>query len=253
MEVVIRHTAAEVAEVAADILAGYIRPGGVLGVATGSTPIATYHELIARHGRGELSAEGVEFFALDEYVGLDHDHPQSYYRTLRDELIDPLEVAPEHLHVPDGMADPHTAGAAYEEQILAAGGIDCQLLGVGVNGHIGFNEPTSSLNSVTRLKILHPQTVKDNARFFDSAEEVPRRVLTQGLGTIQRAGRLLLIAIGTNKADAVAKLVEGPLSAACPASILQWHPHATVVVDEEAAAGLVNREYYEFAEANKPE
>lgn len=248
MEVIIRKTAAEVATVAADILGQYFRPGGVIGVATGSTPLATYAAIIARAQVGILDASEVEFFALDEYVGLGHDHPQSYYRTLRTELIDPLGVEPRRLHVPDASQ----AGERYEAEILAAGGIDCQLLGVGTNGHIGFNEPGSSLNSVTRWKTLHPQTVADNARFFSSADAVPRHVITQGLGTIQRAGHLLLIATGDAKRNAVAGLVEGPLSAACPASIMQWHRHATVVVDGAAAAGLKNREYYEFAEANKP-
>lgn len=247
MEVIIRDSAAEVATVAADILGGYFRPGGVIGVATGSTPLATYAEIIARARAGRLKTRGVEFFALDEYVGLGRDHPQSYYQTLRCELIDPLGVEPARLHVPDAAA-----AERYEDAIAAAGGIDCQLLGVGKNGHIGFNEPGSSLNSLTRWKTLHPQTVADNSRFFASAEEVPRHVVTQGLGTIQRAGHLLLLATGANKQDAVAGLVEGPLSAACPASILQWHRHATVVVDAAAAAGLRNREYYEFAEANKP-
>ncbi|MEX3506887.1 MULTISPECIES: glucosamine-6-phosphate deaminase [unclassified Corynebacterium] len=247
MEVIIRKTAAEVATAAADILSGYFRPGGVIGVATGSTPLATYAELIARARAGRLETSEVEFFALDEYVGLGHDHPQSYYQTLRTELIDPLGVEPARLHVPDAAA-----AERYEDEIAAAAGIDCQLLGVGQNGHIGFNEPGSSLNSLTRWKTLHPQTVADNSRFFASADEVPRHVVTQGLGTIQRAGHLLLIATGANKQDAVAGLVEGPLSAACPASILQWHRHATVVVDAAAASGLRNREYYEFAEANKP-
>lgn len=252
MQVIIRDTEEEVARAAADIYGGYVKPGAVLGVATGSTPLATYRELIRRHENGDLDFADTQMFALDEYAGLPREHEQSYYYTIRHEFSDHLNIAVEDVHVPDGTADDLVqAGKDYDAAIEKAGGIDIQLLGIGSNGHIGFNEPGSSLNSATRPMALHPQTIKDNSRFFDSVEEVPRRCITQGLGTIQRAGHLLLLATGEKKADAVAKLVEGPLSASCPASILQWHPKATVIVDAPAAAKLHNREYYAAAENNE--
>ena len=248
MQVIIRGSEDEVARAAADVFSSYVRPGAVLGVATGSTPVGTYRELIRRHRAGDLSFAGTQMFALDEYAGLSRDHPQSYAQTIRREFASDVDIADSDVHVPDGAAaDLVQASREYEEDIDKAGGIDIQLLGVGTNGHIGFNEPRSSLNSRTRPMPLHPQTIADNARFFDSADEVPRRCITQGLGTIQRAGHLLLLATGEKKADAVARLVEGPVSASCPASVLQLHPTATVIVDDAAAAQLVHRDYYAVA------
>lgn len=252
MEILICPTARDVARKAADILAEYAQRGATLGLATGSTPLATYQELIRRHREEGLSFSRCTAFLLDEYVGLDPSHEQSYYCTIRREFTEHVDIPDSRVHSPNGL-DPQHAGPAYDAAIEAAGGIDIQLLGVGTNGHVGFNEPGSSLNSGTRLKTLHPQTVHDNARFFGGSEEdVPHHVMTQGLGTIGRAGHLLLLATGAGKANAVAALAEGPLSAQCPASILQWHPHATVVVDEPAAAKLSNLVYYRYAEDHKP-
>lgn len=250
MDVLIRPTA-EVATTAADILAGYIRRGATLGLATGSTPTPTYRELIRRHAEEGLSFSGCRAFLLDEYYGLPRDHEQSYYATIRRDLTAHVDIDDALVASPDGTNPDFAAAAAdYEERIAQAGGVDVQLLGVGTNGHVAFNEPGSSLASRTRLTTLHPQTVKDNARFFGSADDVPRHVLTQGLGTILEAGHLLLLATGHAKADAVQRLVEGPVSASCPASILQLHPNATVVVDEEAADDLDNAEYYRFIDDN---
>lgn len=247
MEIIIVDTPADVAKVAADYLGHYANKGSNIGVATGSTPLATYQELIRRYQAGKVTFKDCSFFALDEYVGLPIEHEQSYYHVIHNEISDHVDIDPANVHLPDGLAaDIPAACAEYERMIVDAGGIDIQLLGIGSNGHIGFNEPSSSLNSLTRIKTLHPQTVKDNSRFFDSPEEVPYHVLTQGLGTISRARHLLLLATGAGKAHAVAAAVEGPVSASCPASILQMHPQATVVVDSEAAAELKNREYYEF-------
>ncbi|VEH82166.1 glucosamine-6-phosphate isomerase [Corynebacterium kutscheri] len=251
MEIIIRDTPADVAKQAADILEHYIRRGATLGLATGSTPVATYQELIRRHREQDLSFADCQAFLLDEYVGLPKDHEQSYYATIRRELTNHVDIADDHVHSPEGY-DPNPEEAAQRYEKALHTGVDIQILGIGTNGHIGFNEPSSSLSSRTRVKTLHPQTVADNARFFDSANEVPRHVLTQGLGTIMRAGHLLLLATGSAKAQAVRDLVEGPLSAHCPASILQWHEKATVVVDRQAAELLKNREYYEYAFANKP-
>lgn len=254
MELLIRETAADVAVAAADVLAAHARRGATLGLATGSTPVATYRELIRRHEAGDLSFVDCRAFLLDEYVGLPREHEQSYHSTIRREFTSHIDIADDAVHSPDGTdPDPAAAAARYEEAIIDAGGVDIQLLGVGTNGHIGFNEPGSSLASRTRLKTLHPQTVADNARFFDSADEVPIHVLTQGLGTIRRAGHLLLLATGSGKADAVRRLVEGPVSAFCPASVLQLHEFATVIVDEDAGADLEYKEYYRFAELRKPE
>lgn len=254
MDILIRNNASDVATTAADILARYARAHATIGVATGSTPLATYRELIRRHQAGELSFAGCRMFALDEYVGLDYSHPESYHAVIHRELTDQLDIDPTNVHVPDAAAeDLQQACRDYEAAIEDAGGIDIQLLGIGGNGHIGFNEPGSSFDSLTRLKTLHPATVRDNARFFDSPDEVPVHVLTQGLGTIRRAGHLLLLATGQAKADAIAAALEGPLSASVPASLVQLHRQATIVVDEAAASGLKNVEYYRFVDENRPE
>lgn len=252
MEVIIRPDAEQVAQVAADIFERYIRTGATLGLATGSTPLALYRELIRRHEQEDLSFQGCRAFLLDEYVGLPREHEQSYYQTIRRELTNHVDFSGPILS-PDGLAERlDHAGKEYDAAIARAGGIDIQLLGIGTDGHIGFNEPGSSLQSGTRLKTLHPQTVRDNARFFGSADEVPHHVLTQGLGTISRARHLVLLATGSGKAEAVRATVEGPLSAMCPASILQWHTHATVIIDEAAASSLEHADYYRFAYENKP-
>ncbi len=253
MEILIRPTPEEVAVTAADILSAHIKRGAVLGLATGSTPLATYRQLIARHRAGELSFAGCRAFLLDEYVGLAPEHEQSYHYTIRNEFTAHIDIDDAAVHSPDG-ADPRPWEAAerYERAIIDAGGVDVQLLGIGTNGHIGFNEPAGSLNSTTHMETLHQQTVVDNSRFFDSEDEVPTHALTQGLATIRRARHLVLLATGLGKAEAVAKLAEGPLSASCPASSLQLHPQATVVVDEEAASHLVEKEYYRYIEAHRP-
>lgn len=254
MEVIIKPDAAAVAQLAADIFEDYVRKESVvLGLATGSTPLAMYKELIRRHNEEGLSFAHTRAFLLDEYIGLPHDHSQSYYRTIRDEFTDHIDIDDAVVQSPDGLAeDPVAAGAAYDAAIKEAGGIDIQLLGIGTDGHIGFNEPGSSLVSRTRMKTLHPQTIKDNARFFASESDVPIHVLTQGLGTISEAGHLLLLATGEGKAEAIAATVEGPVAAFCPASVLQLHPHATVLIDEAAASKLQFAEYYHYAYDHKP-
>lgn len=254
MEILIRPNAEEVGNLGADIIAPYAQRGATLGLATGSTPLTTYRELIRRYQAGELSFAQCRAFLLDEYIGLPREHEQSYYATIRREFTSHVDIEDSRVESPDGITErADRAGQLYDAAIDSAGGVDIQLLGVGTDGHIGFNEPGSSLASVTRIKTLHSTTIADNARFFDSADEVPRHVLTQGLGTISRARHLLLLATGEKKAEAVAALAEGPVSAMCPASVLQLHPHATVVVDEAAASRLKHAEYYRFAEQEKPE
>lgn len=227
------------------------RPDAVLGLATGSSPLPVYAALAER--RAETDFSSVRGFALDEYVGLPESHPASYHSVIHDEVTTRIGLDPGNVRVPDGnAADLASAAAAYEAAIVAAGGVDLQLLGIGTDGHIGFNEPTSSLRSRTRIKTLTPQTRADNARFFDTADQVPMHCVTQGLATILDARHLVLLAWGAGKAEAVASAVEGPLSAMCPASVLQLHRHATVVVDEAAASLLTLTEYYRHTFANKP-
>ncbi|GAB2644437.1 glucosamine-6-phosphate deaminase [Gordonia jinhuaensis] len=238
--------------VLADIITDVVRSGpATLGLATGSSPVATYRELIRRHTDEGLSFADVRAVLLDEYVGLGPDHPQSYARFIREHLTDAIDIA--EVYSPEGLSrDPDAAAASYDELIGKVGPVDVQILGIGANGHIGFNEPTSSLSSRTRVKTLTEQTRADNARFFDDRAEVPYHVITQGLGTIGEARRLALVATGVGKAAAVAAAVEGPLSAMCPASVLQWHRTATVIVDEAAASRLTNSDYYRYVYAHKP-
>ncbi len=255
MEVVPLPSAEEVAALAADVIEALIRarPSCVLGLATGSSPVATYVELVARHRAGTgPSYDDLQAFLLDEYVGLPPGHPQSYRATIARELTDDLGLPADRVHGPD-PTDVPTAGAAYEAQLAEAGGVDLQVLGIGSDGHLAFNEPGSSLSSTTRIKTLTEQTRRDNARFFGSLDDVPHHVLTQGLGTILRARHLLFLATGEGKAAAVAAALEGPLTASCPASILQLHPHATVLLDPGAASGLERGDYYREVYAAKPD
>ncbi|WP_435770907.1 glucosamine-6-phosphate deaminase [Nocardioides sp. SYSU DS0651] len=257
MEVVPFGTADAVAALAADTIEAAVRarPEAVLGLATGSTPLPTYRELIRRHRAGTgPSYDRVRCFTLDEYVGLPAGHRESYRATIARELTDPLGIAADRVQGPDPSPDGlPTAGARYEQALAAAGGVDVQLLGIGSDGHLAFNEPGSSLASLTRIKTLTDQTRRDNARFFGSVDEVPRHVLTQGLGTILQARHLLLLATGSAKAAALAAAVEGPLTASCPASVLQLHPHVSVLVDDDAAGRLRRRDHYREVYAAKPE
>ncbi|MCA4134923.1 glucosamine-6-phosphate deaminase [Arthrobacter sp. M4] len=254
MEIVIREDSDHVARTVADIIEGYVRRGpAVLGLATGSTPLASYKELIRRHREEGLSYSEAQAFLLDEYVGLPVEHPESYHSVIRREFTDHVDLDPSSIHSPGGAAPDLAAEAIrYDRSIASAGGVDVQILGIGTDGHVGFNEPMSSLSSRTRVKTLTEQTRQDNARFFDSLDDVPHHVLTQGLGTITDARHLLLIGLGEAKADAIAAAVEGPLAAACPASVLQLHPHVTVVVDEAAASRLKFADYYRHTLDNKP-
>jgi glucosamine-6-phosphate deaminase len=229
------------------------RPTAVLGLATGSSPVAVYRDLARRHANGELSLAAARAFLLDEYVGLPPDHPQRYREVVARELERHVDLAPGAVAGPDVAAtDLLAACRAYEDALATAGGVDLQLLGIGADGHIGFNEPGSSLASRTRIKTLTDRTRRDNARFFASVDEVPRHVVTQGVGTILQARHLVLLAFGAVKAEAVARAVEGPVTAMVPGSALQLHPHATVVVDEPAAADLTLAGYYRETWAHKP-
>jgi glucosamine-6-phosphate deaminase len=205
------------------------------------------------HARGELDFSEVITFNVDEYVGLAPGHPQSYAHFMREHFFSRINIAHWRTHIPDGLARDIPAHCeAYEIAIQEAGGIDLQLLGLGSDGHIGFNEPSSSLGSRTRLKTLTEQTIRDTARFFASPEEVPHHVITMGVGTILDARRCLVLAFGDAKAAAVAAMVEGPVTASVPASALQFHPSCTLLVDEAAAAKLKRADYYRWVYANKP-
>ena len=252
MEVVPLDDAEQVARVAADVIASVVRrrPDAVLGVATGGTPQRTYAELARRCRDGELSLAGVSMFLLDEYVGLPPGHPAGYLATILREVAEPCGVPAERVHGPDPDRLPESADD-YERQIADAGGVDLQLLGIGTDGHLGFNEPGSSLASRTRLKTLTATTRADNAAYFPDGD-VPGHVVTQGLGTILSARHLLLLATGGAKAEAVAAAVEGPVSASCPGSVLQLHPRATVVLDPAAASRLQRLDYYREVYTGKP-
>ena len=255
MEVVILNGSKHIAKLAADAVEDLLRrrPDAVLGLATGSSPLPVYDELAARHERDGLDFSRASGFALDEYVGLPPGHPESYREVVRREFTNRVNIRPENVHGPDGAAaDIPAACRAYEEAIAAAGGVDLQLLGVGTDGHIAFNEPGSSFASRTRIKSLIEQTRRDNARFFSSLADVPHHVLTQGLGTIMEARHVILLATGAQKAQAVREFVEGPVAAICPASILQFHPHATVLLDEAAASALKLADFYRHTYDNKP-
>lgn len=256
MEVIIQKNAEAASLIAARIVARLVRekPNAVLGLATGSTPLGLYRELARMHRDEGLDFSAVTTFNLDEYVGLDPSHPASYNAFMHENLFDHINIAGSSIHIPDGMTRDIPAHCrAYEQSIKAAGGIDLQVLGIGSDGHIGFNEPTSSLASRTRIKTLTEQTRRDNARFFAGIEEVPYHVITMGVGTVLDSRTCLMLAFGAGKADAVAAMVEGPVSAMVPATALQMHPHAHVILDPAAAAKLHKMEYYGYVYDNKPE
>lgn len=255
MEVVILPGKDQIGSLAADAVQELLlrKPDAVLGLATGSSPLPIYNELALRHERGALDFAKARGFALDEYVGLEPGHPQSYREVIHREFTDRVNISVENVLTPDGSVQDIPASCqAYEDAIREAGGIDLQILGVGTDGHIGFNEPGSSLASRTRIKTLIEQTRRDNARFFGSIGEVPHHVITQGLGTILEARHVILVATGAQKAQAVHNFVEGPVAAICPASVLQLHPHATILIDEAAASALKLADYYRHSYDNKP-
>jgi len=251
-EVVIVRDEHEAGALAADRIAALVArtPDAVLGLATGSTPLPVWAALRERG----VDLSRVRGFALDEYLGLPAGHPESYRAVIDREVVAPLGMDPTLVRVPGDDGGPiETAGARYEAAIRAAGGVDLQILGIGRTGHIGFNEPGSSLASRTRVKTLTDATRADNARFFASPDDVPRHCLTQGLGTILDARELVLLAFGENKADAVAGAVEGPVSASLPGSAIQLHPEVTVLVDEAAASRLRFADYYRSAWEHRPD
>ena len=263
MEVVILADADAVAAYVADAIVNVVgsRPMPVLGLATGSSPLGVYAELVRRHRAGMVSFHDVRAFLLDEYIGLPTGHPESYRAFIDTHFAGLVDIDATNVHVPGaGAAEEGVSGAAiadacvaYEADIRAAGGVDLQLLGTGADGHLGFNEPTSSLASRTRVKTLTEQTRRDNARFFGSPDDVPMHVITMGVGSIMDARQVLLLAFGESKAHAIAAAIEGPISAMNPASMLQMHPVAKALIDEPAASRLTLNDYYRWVYDHKPQ
>ena len=255
MEVIILPAAPDVATTAAGIIARLVaqKPGAVLGLATGASVERVYAELVLAHQNQALDFSRVTTFNLDEYVGLSPSHPASFHAFMEEHFLSRVNVDRRRAHLPPTEGDDLAALCEqFERDIRAVGGIDLQLLGIGRDGHLGFNEPTSSLASRTRIKTLTATTREANRSQFGGAE-VPLHVVTMGIGTILEARHCVLVADGAAKADAVARMVEGPLSAMVPASALQLHPHTTVIVDEAAAAKLSLRDYYREVQRNKPQ
>jgi glucosamine-6-phosphate deaminase len=241
MEVIVKDSYEHMSALAAEMIAEVVRrkPRGVLGLPTGSTPLGAYRELIRMHKEEDLDFSQIVTFNMDEYVNLPEDHPQSYHYFMHQNFFSHINIHPTNVHIPSG--DPQSIDQTcrqYEQLIKDEGGLDLQLGGIGSNGHIAFNEPGSSLASLTRVKTLDERTIQDNARFFDRLQDVPRYAITMGVGTIMSARRVVLLASGKNKAGAVADAVEGPITAQCPASAVQMHRMATIIVDSPAAAKL---------------
>ena len=251
MRVVILPTEKKASDFAADFIKKFIarKNNLVLGLATGSSVLLTYDALIDKYNTGDLSFKKVTTFNLDEYVGLEPNHKQSYRHYMKQKLFNHIDISEKNIHIPECLdGDFESTCENYESKIKSHGGIDLQLLGVGSNGHIGFNEPTSSLNSRTRVKTLTKNTITNNARFFDKSETQPSIAITMGIGTIMEAQNILLLGLGQHKSKAVADLVEGPLSSFCPGSVLQNHENAVIVLDQLAASNLKLYDYYIHSE-----
>jgi glucosamine-6-phosphate deaminase len=244
----LKPNAEEVGREAARIIANAVRrnPALRLGLATGNTMVGMYKELVRMHRSEGLDFSRVTTFNLDEYLGLSAKHPRSFRYFMDENFFSHVNLAPRNIHIPDGSIKNHYAEycAYYEQSIRDAGGIDLQILGIGRNGHVGFNEPTSSIGSRTRLKVLSQETIEDNRKFFAPGEEIPQCAITMGIGTILEAKRILLLATGSSKAEPIAAAIEGPLTASVTASALQLHPDVTFLVDQQAGAQLKQQDYY---------
>jgi glucosamine-6-phosphate deaminase len=248
MLVILKRNDEEISRQAAQLIASAVqkKPALRLGLATGGTMIGVYKHLVRLHKEGALDFSRVITFNLDEYLGLPASHSQSFHHFMQEHFFAHVNAEPGNIHIPDGTirGNYEQYCAEYEKEIRKTGGIDLQLLGIGRNGHIGFNEPTSSLGSRTRLKVLNQETLDDNSKFFAPGEESPRCAITMGIGSILEAHKILLLATGASKAAAIAKSIEGPVTSAVPASALQLHPEVTFIIDDPAAAQLTQRDYY---------
>ena len=255
MEIIVSETYEEMSRAAAREIASVMnaKPNAVLGMATGSTPLGLYNELVRMHREEGLDFSQVTTFNLDEYVGLPVTHEQSFHYFMHENFFKHVNIPPQNIYIPSGTTDNYEAFCQwFEHRIEEVGGIDVQVLGIGSDGHIAFNEPTSSLGSRTRIKTLAKQTIDDNARFFDDPKDVPVYAITMGVGTILEAERIILLANGKNKAAAVAAAVEGPVTSMITASALQMHPDVLVFIDEDASGELEMNEYYRWIQQNMP-
>lgn len=256
MEIIIQPNSQQASELAGRIVARTVRekPHAVLGLATGNTPLQLYRNLVRMHRESGLDFSGVTSFNLDEYVGIPPAHPSSFHSYMWAHLFSSINMPKERVNIPDGMTgDIPAACRKYEQAIRSAGGIDIQILGIGTNGHIGFNEPSSSLSSRTRIKTLTEETRLDAAAAFGGEEAVPTHVITMGLGTIMDSRMCLLLAFGKKKAKAISLAAEGPVTAMVPGSILQMHPRAIFVLDKDAASDLKMADYYLWVNEHKPD
>ena len=254
MEVIITSSYDEICEKAARIIQQEWQKKNnlVLGLATGETPLGVYKKIIEMNQRKEIDFSSIIAFSLDEYLGLEEDHPQSFASYMKENFLKHINIKMENIFRLEGKPpDIETHCQEYEEKIKSYGGIDIQILGIGRNGHIGFNEPGSSLSSRTRVKTLAEETIRDNARFFTDEQEVPRFCLTMGIGTVMEAKIIILLASGKGKSDAIKSCVEGAVTASVPASALQLHPRVKILVDEEAGSLLTNKDYFRWVFKNK--
>lgn len=255
MEISIKESYEDVGRAAAQTVAELLnsKPNAVLGLATGSTPLGLYKELVRMHKEQGLDFSRVTTFNLDEYVGLGRNDSQSYHYFMHENLFKHINVPTQNIHIPSGTTNNYEAFCQwYEDRIRECGGIDLQILGIGSDGHIAFNEPSSSLGSRTRIKTLARQTIEDNARFFDKSADVPIYAITMGVGTILEARQIVLLANGENKAEAVAAAIEGPVTSMITASALQLHQDTICYIDRSAAKSLKMVEYYDWIEAKRP-
>lgn len=256
MEIIIQPDSEQASQLAARIVARTVKekPHAVLGFATGNTPLQLYRSLVRMHREQGLDFSGLTSFNLDEYVGIPPAHPSSFHSYMWAHIFSNINLPKERINIPDGLAaDIPASCRKYEQAIRSAGGIDIQILGIGTNGHIGFNEPSSSLSSRTRIKTLTEETRREAAAAFGGEEAVPTHVITMGLGTIMESRMCLLLAFGRKKARSVARAAEGPVTAMVPGSVLQMHPRAILVLDREAAAELTMADYYVWVNAHKPD
>jgi glucosamine-6-phosphate deaminase len=256
MEIIVKDSPEEMSKTAARVVARTLnaKPNAVLGLATGSTPLGLYQELVRMHREEGLDFSQVTTFNLDEYVGLKEKHPQSYHYFMHENLFKHINIPRQNIYIPSGSTDNYEAFCKwYEQRIVECGGIDLQILGIGSDGHIAFNEPTSSLGSRTRIKTLARQTIEDNARFFGMSDEVPVYAITMGVGTILEAHKIMLLAHGRQKADAVAAAIEGPVTSKITASALQLHRDVMYIIDRDAASALEMLDYYEWIQAKMPD
>lgn len=241
MRIVIAKDYEALSKKAANILASQIilKPNSVLGLATGATPVGTYRELVRQYREGNISFAEIVTFNLDEYYGLDKENPQSYYYFMMDNLFNYVDINLKNINIPDGRAaDIALECKEYEQKIKLAGGIDLQLLGIGRNGHIGFNEPDVKFEAQTHLVTLDEDTIEANSRFFESMEEVPQRAISMGIKTIMHSRKILLLASGEEKAETIHSMINGKITPELPASVLQLHPDVIVLLDEKAASKL---------------